>query len=144
MWARARKRMWTKMETTHQKKALVISSRHMGVSKKSVPGTGRHFDVHYLVTPSLQTSKSRTQSFSTHPYGCFSKLCTSEMSRTLQTSTVYFSRVSYLLECSANDAYVLRMTHMDKTLLTAAHQDNGEHSSLGTRMNARTLTTTRS
>ncbi len=27
---------------------------------------------------------------------CFSKQCTSEMSRTLQTSTVYFSHVSYL------------------------------------------------
>jgi hypothetical protein len=33
------------------------------------------------------------------------------MSRTLQTSTVYFSRVSYLFECNANDTYVLRMTH---------------------------------
>ncbi len=37
---------------------------------------------------------------------------TSEMGRTLQTSTVYFSRVSYLFECNANDTYVLRMTHM--------------------------------
>ena len=44
--------------------------------------------------------------------GCFSKQCTSEMSRTLQTSTVYFSRVSYLFECNANDTYVLRMTHI--------------------------------
>ncbi len=39
---------------------------HLGVSKKSVPGTGRHFDVRPLVTPSLQTSKSRTQTFWTH------------------------------------------------------------------------------
>ncbi len=45
-------------------------------------------------------------------YGCFSKQCTSEIRRTLQTSTVYFSRVSYLFECNANDTYVLRMTHM--------------------------------
>ncbi len=34
------------------------------------------------------------------------------MSRMLQTPTVYFSRVSYLLECNANDTYVLRMTHV--------------------------------
>ncbi len=34
------------------------------------------------------------------------------MSRTLQTSTVYVSRVSYLFECNANDTYVLRMTQM--------------------------------
>ncbi len=46
------------------------------------------------------------------PLGCFSKLWTSEMSRTLQTSTVYFSRVSYLFEFNANDTYVLRMTHL--------------------------------
>ena len=45
-------------------------------------------------------------------HGCFSKQCTSEMSRTLQTSTVYVSRVSYLFECNANDTYVLRTTHM--------------------------------
>ncbi len=45
-------------------------------------------------------------------YGGFSKQCTSEMSRTLQTSTVYFSRVSYFFECNANDTYVLRMTHI--------------------------------
>ncbi len=36
------------------------------------------------------------------------------MSRTLQTSTVYFSRVSYLVECNANDTYVLRMTQINK------------------------------
>ncbi len=52
-----------------------------------------------------------------HTYGCFSKQCTSEMSRTLQSSTVCFSRVSYLLECNADDTYVLRMTHIDSTLL---------------------------
>ncbi len=40
---------------------------NLGVSKKSVPGTGRHLDVHVLVTPLLQTSKSRTQTFWTHP-----------------------------------------------------------------------------
>ncbi len=40
----------------------------MAVSKKSVPGTGCHFDVDSLVTPSLQTSKSRTLTFWTHPY----------------------------------------------------------------------------
>ncbi len=45
-------------------------------------------------------------------YGSFSKLWTSEMSRTLQPSTVCFGRVSYLLECNAYDTYVLRMTHM--------------------------------
>ncbi len=45
--------------------------------------------------------------------GCFSKLWTSEMSRALQTSTVYFSHVSYLFECNANDTYVLRMTQHD-------------------------------
>ncbi len=39
------------------------------------------------------------------------------MSRTLQTSTVYFSRVSYLFECNANDTYVLRMTHILLLLL---------------------------
>ncbi len=38
------------------------------------------------------------------------------MSRTLQTSTVFFSRVSYLFECNANDTYVLRMTHMSVCL----------------------------
>ncbi len=32
------------------------------------------------------------------------------MSRTLQTSTVYVSAVSYLFECNANDTYILRMT----------------------------------
>ncbi len=47
------------------------------------------------------------------PCECFSKQCTSEMSRTLQTSTVYVSRVSYLFECNANDTYVLRMTHVN-------------------------------
>ncbi len=36
---------------------------HMAVSKKSVPGAWRHFDIPSLVTPSLQTSKSRTQTF---------------------------------------------------------------------------------
>ncbi len=40
----------------------------MVVSKKSVPGTSRHFDVHVLVTSSLQTSKSRTKTFWTHPH----------------------------------------------------------------------------
>ncbi len=45
--------------------------------------------------------------------GCFSKLWTSQNSRTLQTSTVYFSRVSYLSECNANDTYLLRMTHAE-------------------------------
>ncbi len=33
------------------------------------------------------------------------------MTRTLQTSSAYFSRVSYLFECNANGTYVLRMTH---------------------------------
>ncbi len=42
------------------------------------------------------------------------------MSRTLQTSTVYFSRVSSLFECNANDTYVLRMTHLD------AHEEEGD------------------
>ncbi len=44
--------------------------------------------------------------------GCFSKLWTSKMCRTLQSSTVYVSRVSYLFECNANDTYVLRMTQI--------------------------------
>ncbi len=35
------------------------------------------------------------------------------MKRALQTSAVYFSRVSYLFECNANDTYVLRMTNMN-------------------------------
>ncbi len=39
----------------------------MAVSKKSILGTLRHFDVQCLVTPSLQTSKSRTLIFWTHP-----------------------------------------------------------------------------
>ncbi len=43
-------------------------SLKMGVSKKSVAGTWRHFDVDVLVTPSLQTSKSRTLTFLTHPH----------------------------------------------------------------------------
>ncbi len=34
------------------------------------------------------------------------------MSRTLQTSTIFFSRVSYLFECNAKDTYVLRMTRI--------------------------------
>jgi hypothetical protein len=34
------------------------------------------------------------------------------MSRTLQTSTVFFSRVSCLFECNANDTYVLRVIHV--------------------------------
>ncbi len=51
----------------------------------------------------------------TFQYGCFSKLWTSQMRRTLQTSTVDFCRVSYLFECNANDTYVLRMTHMKVT-----------------------------
>ncbi len=45
-------------------------------------------------------------------YGCFSQQCTSQTSRTLQSSAVYFSRVSYLLECNANDTYVLRIVHI--------------------------------
>ncbi len=49
-------------------------------------------------------------------YGCFSKQCTSEIRRTLQTFTVYFSRVSYLFERNANDTYVLRMTHINYVL----------------------------
>ncbi len=44
--------------------------------------------------------------------GCFSKLFTSQKSRTLQSRTVYFSRVSYLFGCNANDTYVLRMSHV--------------------------------
>ncbi len=53
--------------------------------------------------------------YSDNQHGCFSKQCTSEMNRTLQTSTVYFSRASYLFECNASDTYVLRMTHMSGT-----------------------------
>ncbi len=45
----------------------IAGGKHVAVSKKSVPGMWRHFDVHSLVTPSLQTSKSRTQTFLTHP-----------------------------------------------------------------------------
>ncbi len=48
------------------------------------------------------------------PYGCFSKLWTSQKSRTLQSPTVCFSRVSYLFECNANDTYVLRMIHISE------------------------------
>jgi hypothetical protein len=43
-------------------------THNMAVSKKSVPGTWRHFDVHCLVTPSLQKSKSMSQTFWTHQY----------------------------------------------------------------------------
>ncbi len=80
------------------------------VAKVTLGGHRRVGDI--TCCSGAQTCHSGAQTCWRHPCGCFSKLCTSEMSRTLQTSTVYFSRVSYLSECNANDTYVLRMTHV--------------------------------
>ncbi len=53
-----------------------LADLHLAVSNNSVPGTWRHFDVDVLVTSSLQSSKSRTQTFWTHPLGCpFNHFC---------------------------------------------------------------------
>ncbi len=68
-------------------------------------------EAYLLLQRSLKkVRKAAIEAKKTSSSGCFSKQCTSEMSRALQTSTVYFSRVSYLFECNANDTYVLRMT----------------------------------
>ncbi len=59
------------------------------------------------------------------PFGCFSKHCTSEMSRTLQSSAVFSCDVSYLFECNANDTYVLRMTHLVLSFPVSDKVDHG-------------------
>ena len=61
------------------------------------------------------------KSFQTYPYGRFSKQCTSDMSRTLQTSTVSFSRVSYLFGCNVKCTRVLRIINMG----VSQNVDNG-------------------
>ncbi len=65
------------MKTAHMRK----KDEDMAVSNKSVPGTSRHFDVHVLVTSSLQTSKSRTQNGSIHPYRHWTKFCRTKPGR---------------------------------------------------------------
>jgi hypothetical protein len=52
-----------------------IFSPYLAVFKKSVPRTLVYFDVHSLVTPSLQTLKSRTQTCWTYPYCRHTFLC---------------------------------------------------------------------
>jgi hypothetical protein len=63
--------VWTEVIASTLSSHSVMPAQDLAVSKKSVPGTCRHFDVHVLVTSSLHTSKSRTETFWTHPSGVY-------------------------------------------------------------------------